>query len=38
VAEKKPLISVVWAGTFLLMIGFSISIFRHWGRERKLSV
>jgi len=38
VAEKKPLISVVWAGTFLLMIGFSISIFRHWGRERKMAV
>ncbi|MFN1834280.1 heme lyase CcmF/NrfE family subunit [Balneola sp. MJW-20] len=34
VAEKKPFISVVWGGTFLLMIGFSISIFRHWGRER----
>ncbi|MTI88818.1 MAG: hypothetical protein FH748_12695 [Balneolaceae bacterium] len=34
-AEKKPFISVVWAGTFLLMIGFSVSIFRHWGRERK---
>ena len=38
VAEKKPLISVVWAGTFLLMIGFSISILRHWGRERKMAV
>ena len=35
VAQKKPFISVVWAGTFLLMGGFSISIFRHWGRERK---
>ncbi len=35
VAEKKPLISVVWAGTFLLMGGFSISILRHWGREKK---
>lgn len=34
VAEKKPFISVVWAGTFLLMGGFSISIFRHWGREK----
>ncbi|HCT55252.1 MAG TPA: hypothetical protein DF712_22625, partial [Balneola sp.] len=35
VAEQKPFISVVWLGTFLLMIGFSVSIFRHWGRERK---
>lgn len=34
VAEKKPFISVVWAGTFLLMGGFSLSIFRHWGREK----
>ncbi|SMO85328.1 heme lyase CcmF/NrfE family subunit [Fodinibius sediminis] len=37
VAEEKPFISVVWLGTFLLMGGFSISIFRHWGRERKKS-
>lgn len=35
VADEKPFISVVWAGTFILMIGFSISIFRHWARERK---
>ncbi len=35
VADEKPFISVVWAGTFILMGGFSISIFRHWGRERK---
>jgi cytochrome c-type biogenesis protein CcmF len=35
VAEEKPLISVVWLGTFLLMIGFSVSILRHWDRERK---
>lgn len=35
VAEEKPFISVVWLGTFLLMGGFSISIFRHWDRERK---
>ncbi|HLR33685.1 MAG TPA: cytochrome c biogenesis protein CcsA [Fodinibius sp.] len=34
VAEEKPFISVVWIGTFLLMGGFSISIYRHWGRER----
>ncbi|WP_020401944.1 cytochrome c biogenesis protein CcsA [Gracilimonas tropica] len=38
VADEKPLISVVWSGTFLLMIGFSISIFRHWGRERKKNI
>jgi cytochrome c-type biogenesis protein CcmF len=35
VAEEKPFIAVVWLGTFLLMGGFSISIFRHWDRERK---
>jgi len=35
VAEEKPFISVVWLGTFLLMIGFSVAIFRHWDRERK---
>ncbi len=34
-AEQKPYISVVWLGTFLLMGGFSVSIFRHWGREKK---
>lgn len=34
VAEKKPFVSVVWAGTFLLMIGFSVSIMRHWKREK----
>ncbi len=35
IAEQKPFISVVWLGTFLLMGGFSISILRHWDRERK---
>lgn len=35
VAEEKPFISIVWLGTFLLMGGFSISIFRHWGRLRE---
>ncbi len=35
VAEKKPFISVVWAGTFLLMGGFTLSIFRHWKREKR---
>ena len=34
VAEKKPFVSVVWLGTFLLMGGFSISIMRHWRREK----
>ncbi|MDZ7692759.1 MAG: cytochrome c biogenesis protein CcsA [Balneolaceae bacterium] len=37
VAEEKPFISVVWLGTFLLMAGFSVSIFRHWDREREKS-
>ncbi|MEX1213085.1 MAG: cytochrome c biogenesis protein CcsA [Balneolaceae bacterium] len=35
VAETKPFVSVVWLGTFLLMIGFSVSILRHWDRERR---
>lgn len=34
-AEHKPLISVVWLGTFLLMIGFSISIFYRWADQKK---
>lgn len=34
VAEKKPYVSVVWLGTFLLMFGFSVSIVRHWKREK----
>lgn len=37
VAEVKPFVSIVWLGTFLLMAGFSISIFRHWGREKALN-
>jgi cytochrome c-type biogenesis protein CcmF len=37
VAEKKPFVSVVWLGTFLLMGGFTISIFRHWAREKEAS-
>jgi hypothetical protein len=32
VAEDKPFISFVWAGVFLLMAGFSVSIVRHRGR------
>ena len=35
VAERKPFVSVVWLGTFLLMGGFSISIMRHWRREKE---
>ncbi|WP_372906689.1 heme lyase CcmF/NrfE family subunit, partial [Rhodohalobacter sp.] len=34
VAEKKPYVSIVWLGTFMLMAGFSISILRHWEREK----
>ncbi len=34
-AERKPLISIVWLGTFMLMIGFSISIFRRWSDQKK---
>ncbi|MEX2403112.1 MAG: cytochrome c biogenesis protein CcsA [Balneolales bacterium] len=33
-AERKPFISVVWLGTFILMIGFSISIFRRWANQK----
>jgi cytochrome c-type biogenesis protein CcmF len=28
--EKKPFVSVVWLGTILLMLGFSVSIMRRW--------
>ncbi|MEX0610116.1 MAG: cytochrome c biogenesis protein CcsA [Balneolaceae bacterium] len=35
IADEKPFISVVWAGTFILMAGFSVSIFRHWSREKR---
>jgi cytochrome c-type biogenesis protein CcmF len=34
-AEEKPFVSLVWLGTFVLMAGFSVSILRHWDRERK---
>ena len=37
VAEEKPFISIVWLGTFVIMAGFSISIFRHWAREKSKS-
>ena len=35
VAEKKPFISIVWTGTFLLMGGFGLSMFRHSRRQKK---
>jgi cytochrome c-type biogenesis protein CcmF len=35
IAEEKPFVSVVWAGTFILMLGFSISIFRRWADEKR---
>ncbi|MBP3192630.1 heme lyase CcmF/NrfE family subunit [Natronogracilivirga saccharolytica] len=34
-AEHKLMISVVWLGTFLLMIGFSISIIYRWADQKK---
>jgi cytochrome c-type biogenesis protein CcmF len=30
IAEEKPMISMVWLGTFLLMGGFSIAVIRRW--------
>jgi cytochrome c-type biogenesis protein CcmF len=35
VADKKPFISFVWLGTFMIMGGFSISIMRRWSDLRK---
>lgn len=32
--EKKPFVSVVWLGTFMLMAGFSISIVRRWKDQK----
>ena len=34
-AEEKPFTSLVWLGTFVLMAGFSVSIFRHWNGDQK---
>lgn len=34
VAEKKPFVSVVWLGTFIIMAGFSVSIMRRWNEEK----
>lgn len=36
--EKKPLVSIVWLGTFLLMFGFSIAIYRRWDDQRKVAL
>lgn len=35
VAEEKPFISIVWLGTFMLMGGFSIAIFRRWAEQKQ---
>jgi cytochrome c-type biogenesis protein CcmF len=35
VAERKPFVSLVWAGIFILMIGFSISILRRWADDKR---
>jgi cytochrome c-type biogenesis protein CcmF len=32
--EKKPFVSVVWLGTFILMAGFSVSIVRRWNDQK----
>ena len=34
-AEHKPMISVVWLGTFLLMFGFSVAIIYRWADQKK---
>lgn len=34
-AERKPLVAVVWLGTFVLMLGFSISIYRRVSEARR---
>lgn len=33
-AERKPFVSVVWLGTFILMFGFSVSILRRWTNQK----
>jgi len=35
VADRKPFISLVWAGIFIIMIGFSISILRRWAEDKR---
>lgn len=34
IAEKKPFVSLVWLGTFIIMLGFSISIIRRWNEQK----
>jgi len=34
IAEKKPFVSVVWLGTFIIMTGFSVSIMRRWKEDK----
>ena len=34
IAEKKPFVSVVWLGTFIIMAGFSVSIMRRWKEDK----
>lgn len=34
IAEKKPLVSIVWLGTFIIMAGFSVSIMRRWNEQK----
>lgn len=33
--ERKPFVSVVWLGTFMLMFGFSVAIFHRWNDQKK---
>ena len=33
--ERKPFVSIVWLGTFMLMFGFSIAIFHRWNDQKK---
>ena len=35
VIDSKPLISFVWIGVFLIMIGFSIAVMRRWREAKK---
>lgn len=34
IAKEKPFVSLVWAGIFIIMIGSSLSIFRHRSRMK----
>jgi cytochrome c-type biogenesis protein CcmF len=37
IAEEKPMISMVWLGTFLLMGGFSIAVMRRWSDSKTVN-